>query len=83
MIQVSANGAFYHYHVKRRRAEREALPETNTIKIGDLIISNITDEAERISMTRDAFANQYCRQKGWDKVSLSCDQILEIRQQDG
>lgn len=62
---------------------RGAMQDGKAFNIGGLTIYGATTEQERIIRDRDAFIDEYCRQKGWDKANLSFDQILEIRKQDG
>lgn len=56
---------------------------TKTLKIGGITAVNVTAREEQLLRGRDAFVNQYCTEKGWDRNNLVIQQILEIRQQPG
>jgi hypothetical protein len=49
------------------------------------IVGDMTDEEVRVIEKRQAFAEQYCAEKGWplDMKQISWVQILEIRDQPG
>ena len=54
-----------------------------TIKLGGLSIQCQNEIEEVFFRSRDAFVNKYCKEKGWDRQSLTIEQILEIRSQEG
>lgn len=48
-----------------------------------LTIYGASAEMKKVLLARDAFINKYCAEKGWTKATLTMQQILEIRAQDG
>jgi hypothetical protein len=53
------------------------------IVIGDITIHNAPDDIIDKLKTRDNFVNEYCKQKNWDRDTLTIEQIMEIRAQEG
>lgn len=41
------------------------------------------EAANAIMLKRFEFVKSYCAEKGWDKLQLTAEQIMEIRSQDG
>lgn len=54
-----------------------------TIKIGNMHVVGMDEEQTRVLKGRDAFVDDYCREKGWQKDDLGFEQIMEIRKQEG
>ena len=52
------------------------------IDVGNLGVY-VSPETEKVLLARDAFIDKYCAEKGWTKATLTMQQILEIRAQDG
>ena len=53
------------------------------MKLGDFNVYGAPPAMEKVMLARDAFIDKYCADKGWTKASLTIEQILEIRAQDG
>lgn len=53
------------------------------IVIGGVKIRNAPNEMVNTMISRDAFVNKYCEEKKWDRETLTIEQILEIRAQEG
>jgi len=53
------------------------------MKLGDFNVHGASPEMQKVLLARDAFINKYCADKGWTKETLTIEQILEIRAQDG
>ena len=53
------------------------------MKLGDFTVVGASPEMQNILLARDAFIDKYCAEKGWTKATLTIEQILEIRAQDG
>jgi hypothetical protein len=53
------------------------------MKLGNFHVHGASPEQEKMLLARDAFIDRYCAAKGWTKETLTMEQILEIRAQDG
>jgi hypothetical protein len=58
--------------------------ERSNIRLpGGIVAVDVTKKEADILTARVAFVEQYCREKGWDMLKLTIDQLLEVRAQPG
>jgi putative flippase GtrA len=50
---------------------------------GGAVVVGLTKQEADLLLARQAFAEQYCSERGWDMLNLTADQFFEIRKQPG
>lgn len=68
-----------------RRAFGQDSGARRITRIPDLGITVVgtNEEQEKVLLARAAFVDKYCKERGWDKNSLTIPQLLEVRKQPG
>ena len=55
----------------------------NILLPGGGIAFQVTKNQAKLLQARQKFVENYCREKGWDMLNLSIDQLMEVRNQPG
>lgn len=54
-----------------------------TVQLGNLTVVGMSEEQEAFMRKRAAFVDRYCQEHGFTKETMSIQQILAMRQEEG
>lgn len=50
---------------------------------GGIVAVGVNDQQVKVLTGRQAFVEKYCKDRGWDMLNLTIEQLLEVRAQPG